>query len=260
MKQLKKFITNRIVLTVLGIVFVFLIWEMISLTSKNPTMIFPTPKMTIEEALFLLGKEYTYRCIWGTLKRTLIGFSFALLGGILLGFLVGNFIKTKYFFNPLLTVVKTIPTAALVLLFLVMIGSKNTPMFIVFIISFPIIYESCLGGFSNIDKDLLMALKVDGATFFKGNIMVKFPLAFPYLAVGIASSFALSFKIAIMAEVISGTTSPGLGSIIKASQNNDPTNMVPIFGYSLIAIVLALLTSLIFYLVKSASKIDFKNN
>ena len=59
--------------------------------------------------------------------------------------------------------------------------------------------------------------------------------------VGVASSFALSLKIEIMAEVITGYTRMGLGSAILAAQRSDPTNMVPVFAYSLVAIVVMLI-------------------
>ena len=250
MKRVKKFISNKISLTVIGLIFFFLIWEIISLSSKNATMIFPDPFMTIKQAFIYLGEGYTYKCIWGTLKRTLIGFTFSFVLALISGVIVGNFTNVKHVFNPTIIALKTIPTAALVFVFLVIGGAKNTPIYIVSLISFPILYESVVGGYSNIDNDIKNVLKVDGGRFFHDNIKVKLPLAFPYIAVGIASSFALSFKISIMAEVIAGSTSPGLGSVIKANQNTNPSNMVPIFAYSFIAIIIALLTSLIVYLVK----------
>ncbi len=250
MKLVKKFILNKISLTIFGLILFFLIWEIISLSSKNATMIFPDPFVTIKQAFIYLGESYTYKCIWGTLKRTLIGFIVSFVFALIIGVIVGNFTQAKYIFNPTVIALKTIPTAALVFIFLVIGGAKNTPIYIVALISFPILFESIVGGYSNIDKDIKNVLKVDGGRFFYDNIKVKLPLAFPYIAVGIASSFALSFKISIMAEVIAGSTSPGLGSVIKANQNSNPSNMVPIFAYSFIAIIIASLTSLIAYLVK----------
>ena len=47
-----------------------------------------------------------------------------------------------------------------------------------------------------------------------------------------------------MAEIVTGYTKNGLGSLIKAVQVNDPTNMAVIFAYSLIAILLMIIVSI----------------
>ena len=79
----------------------------------------------------------------------------------------------------------------------------------------------------------------------KQNIHIKIPLALPYILISLSSSFALSFKIEIMAEVITGTTFPGLGSAIATSRKIDPANLSPVFAYSLIAILIALILTFI---------------
>ena len=129
-------------------------------------------------------------------------------------------------------------------------GAKNAPIMIVLLISFPILYESVVGGYENIDKSLIDYLKLDGENKIGNIVKIKFPLAMPYMFVGIASSFALSFKIQIMAEILTGDTRSGLGCAILGAQRNDPTNMVPIFAYSLIAIILVLIIDLIAIVIK----------
>ena len=102
-----------------------------------------------------------------------------------------------------------------------------------------------------IEKNIIDAMKIDGENNIKNIIRVKFPLSIPYLLVGMASSFALAFKIEIMAEVLTGDTTSGVGAAILAAQRNDPSNMVPIFAYSFIAIFLVLIIDLISILIKN---------
>ena len=96
----------------------------------------------------------------------------------------------------------------------------------------------------NIDPQILDAVKIDGGKGIQTVFRIQIPLALPYLIVGIISSFSLSFKIEIMSEIVTGYTRNGLGSLIKAAQINDPTNMAVIFGYSLIAILLMIIVSI----------------
>ena len=252
---MKKYFINKYTLSFLGIIVFFVFWTILYLIAGRTEAVFPDPISTIKEMFIYLGDAYTYKCIWGSFLRMLIGFSIASILGIIVGMIVGNFTNLKYVFNPTIIALKAIPTAAIVFLFLVLAGLKNAPIYIVIIIVFPIVYEATVAGYVGIDEYVLMSSKVDGARFFKGNIAVKFPLAFPTIALGLISSFALSFKIEIMAEVISGTSSYGLGSAIQNAYINSSNGMVPTFAYSLIAIILMLIVTGLMDIIKTVFKL-----
>lgn len=242
---MKKFITNKYVLTILGSIFFLLLWIIISYSLGNQNMIFPNPFITLKETFNILSKSYVYECIGWTFYRMLIGFTSSLLLAMIFGVLAGHFSQFKTFLNPMIIALKSIPTAALIFLFLVVLGARYAPIFVVILISFPILYESISAGINNVPKEIIDSAKVDGTSSLKIAMNVRLPLSIPYIFVGIASSFALSFKIEIMAEIITGDTRNGLGSAISAAQKNDPSNMVPIFAYSLIAIIFILIVTLI---------------
>ena len=144
-----------------------------------------------------------------------------------------------------MSILKSVPTAAVVFLFVVLVSPRQAPILVTMLISFPILFEAISSGIKNVPEGPIQAAKIDGANLIKTNLKIKIPLALPYIGVGILSSFSLSFKVEIMAEVITGSTKDGLGCLIRACSDNDPTNMVPIFGYSLIAVILVLLISLL---------------
>ena len=231
-------------------------WIFIYLIAGRSEAIFPSPWDAIKEAFSYLGDAYIYKCIWGSLSRMLIGFSIASILGILVGVLVGNFTKLKYVFNPTMLALKVVPTAALVFLFLVLAGLKNAPIYIVVIIVFPMVYEATVSGYNHINPDLINALKVDGRNGLYTNIKIKFPLSFPYIALGLISSFALSFKIEIMAEVISGSSSYGLGRAIQVAYITSSNGLIPTFAYAFIAIVIMLIVTLIVAVIKKLTHLD----
>ena len=243
---MKKFITNKVFLTTIGCILFLLLWIIISAIIGDTKMIFPDPFSTIKETFNILGYPYVYKCILWTMIRMIIGFVVSFIFALIFGVLAGNFPSFKTVMNPTITAIKSVPTAALVFLFLVLVKkAKFAPIFIVILISFPILYESIAAGIHNVPSDLLEAAKVDGANHRKTIMRIRLPLAMPYILLGVTSSFALAFKIEIMAEVITGSTSDGLGSAILAAQKNDPSNMVKIFAYSLIAIVFILIVTLL---------------
>ena len=225
----------------LGVILLILMWQLLSLLIGEETMVFPGPLATVKYALYLLGREYTYKCIAATMYKMISGFMVSFLLGLFLGTLAGNFETFEKLFNPTIITLRAIPTASLVYLFIVLAGFKTAPIFLVILISFPIIYEGVMGGVRNIPKGIINATRLDGASFLKENLRIRLPLALPYIIVALASSFSLCFKIEIMAEVITGSSNPGLGSAILGARSSDPTNMVPIFAYSLIAVVIMLI-------------------
>lgn len=247
---MKAFISNKFVLFFLGTLFVVLLWVIASLLFDKNGAIFPSPVLTMGKFGEILADPYTYKCLGFTMLRMLAGFGLSFVLALIFGVIAGNNAHIYQFLKPLMTVIKSIPTVALVFLFLVLITPKDAPIFVVFVICFPILYEGVVGGIKNINKDIIDASKVDGADYIKGTLYIKIPLAIPYIIVSIVSSFALSFKIEIMAEVITGYTRNGLGSVIHFTQVDDPTNMAGIFAYSLLAIIIMLLVTLLEEIVK----------
>lgn len=234
-----------------GIFFVFVIWFLISVSQGYGNLVFPDPFETLKRTGEFLITAYIYKCIGWTVLRTLIGFSIAFISALILGTLAGTFNKLKLFLKPLIIVLKSAPTAAFVFLFLILSGSRYAPIYIVIILAFPILYDSVVGGLSNIPQEVRDAARVDSGKFFQTFFKINFPLSMKYISIGLASSFALSFKTSIMAEIIAGDTNYGLGSAIQSYRSAEPANLVPIFAITLIAIVIILLVDLASYLIKN---------
>ena len=251
---MKKFISNKFVLFALGIIFVIALWFVLSLCFDTNGGIFPSPIETFKEFGVLLADPYSYKCLGYTFVRMLIGFSVSFIIALILGIFAGNHDWLYQFLKPLMTVIKSVPTVAVVFLFVVMVTPRNAPIFVVIIICFPILYEAVAGGIKKVDIELVQASQVDGANYFARVLFIKLPLSIPYIVVGVVSSFSLSFKIEIMAEVITGYTRNGLGSVIHYTQQADPTNLSGVFAYSLFAIIFMLLITLLEQVVRQLLK------
>lgn len=247
---MKKSTLNRSIYYLIGIAIFLLIWNIISFTYDENNLIFPGVIETFKEVINILKGSYIYKCLYYTLIRMTIGFTVSILIAIVVGTVAGINEKIKLILQPFFTVLKTVPTASLVFLFLVLYGSKRAPIYIVILICLPILYESVVSGLENIDAGIKDTLKLENGSKLIKIVKVELPLALDYLLVGIASSFGLSFKIEIMAEVLTGSTSNGLGSAINYIQKVDPTNMTGLFAYSFIAIITALIFDLIFNIFK----------
>lgn len=245
-----KYTLNKVLYRIIGLIVFIIAWQALTFIVGEQTFILPGPFITIAKAFELLQSTYIYECIYHTMLRMIIGFIISIFLGFIFGTLAGSKQKLEELLKPTMTIFRSIPTATLVYLFLVIAGARITPMLVTILVSFPIIYEAVVGGIKSTPNELLESSKLDSSNYFNTLIRIRIPLAIPYIVVGITSSFALSLKIEIMAEVITGYTRLGLGSAILSAQRNDPTNMLLPFAYSLIAIIVMLIFDLISNYIK----------
>ena len=245
-----RFFTSKGFLTTVGIVALLLAWLLISYAQGSGNLVFPSPIATFAKTGELLSSGYIWNSLGRSLLRTLIAFSISFLAALLLGSLAGEIKLLQTVFRPTITVLKSAPTAAFVFLFLLLYGSTRAPIGVVVLLAFPILYESVVSGYNAIDPFMIYAAKVDGGGKIATILRIKIPLASPHILLGVLNSFALSFKTEIMAEIITGSTSAGLGGAIRLYRNEDPSDLTPVFAITLIAIVTILFFDLISYLVK----------
>lgn len=249
---MRKFISNKYTLFSLGIIFVVGLWFIISAFFDVNGAIFPSPILTMQRFANIIVQGQTYVSLGFTFLRMTVGFAISFVLALVFGMIAGNWPNMYHFFKPLMTVLKSIPTVAFVFVFVVMSNAREAPIYVVLLICFPILYEAVVGGFKSVEKDIIEASKVDGASSVKSAFHIRLPLAIPYIIVGIVSSFALSFKIAIMAEAMAGSTKNGLGSSIYYAYTQ--VEMADVFAYSLLVIILMLLVTLLEDIVKQIAK------
>lgn len=241
---MKKSTLNKTFIYLFGTLFIIVLWTIISFFFDENDLIFPSLFKVLTYAFNLLHNSYFYLCLFKTLYRVLIGFIISLLLALFFGTFSGISDNFRYFIEPTITFIRSVPTAPLILILLVAIGALNAPIYIVIFTSFPVLYESTYNGYANVNKNIKDIFKLDCGNSIVAFVKIFFPSAIPYILVGIVSSFGLSFKIEIMAEVLIGSSMPGLGSAISTVQRIDPTNVVGISAYAIIAVIIVLVIDL----------------
>ena len=101
-----------------------LIWQLITVMVHNDILL-TGPVDVIKR----LGKEIFetsfYRAVSGTIVRVLLGFLLGLMIGVLLGAVSYRYEMVKMFLAPVVSVMKSVPVAAIVVLILIWMGSDN---------------------------------------------------------------------------------------------------------------------------------------
>ena len=255
-----------------GLVGIFLIlaaWYGISFFLKRSgNMVFPYPHEAISKAITFLFLPNEARKSWvaigWTMLRLFIGFGVSYLLGALFGTLSACSWKLENILKPWIVLNRTIPTAAAVLLLIGIFFTPKTrnaitfiPCILVFMVAFPLIYESVLKGLKNDSNELLEALDLEcGRNSPYAIAFIRWPDAAPYVHLGCIQSFGLSVKVLIMSEILcaSSNSKPSLGGLISNSQiNGEVENIIP---YSLIALSMVGLVDILLMMVNQ--KIDIE--
>ena len=248
--KLKRFYQshNKWYLTVLGIGFVFLLWFIIAISINSS--LFPRPSVVMPDLGYLLSLNSTWAAIGGTLLRLLISFLISFLMALILGYFAGRFHGFYKFLNPLVVTLRTLPTAAIIYVLIVLTKPMNALVIIDTLLIFPILYEAVTSGVKNIDKAYIDELKVNnGGYTIRSLFSIIIPTAWPSIWLGIVSSLGLGMKVSIMSEVLCGSDSiPGLGRLLYHGYYDG--DIVRIFSVAFIAIILIGITDVTSYYIK----------
>ena len=246
-----RILKNKYFMFFLGFLFLIGLWFLLSALVDLNNMIFPSPIATFKLMFELLGQKVTYKYLGFSVLRLIIGFVASFVLAFLLGIIVNNSDALYNFFTPIIIFLKAAPTATFVFLFLVLFGGRNAPAFVVVVMCFPILYESVVSALRSTSKSMLDAAQIDGANKLKTLLKVQIPLGIPFIVLGVVSTFGMAFKVEIMAEIITGITKGGIGTMIKISNLLDGTDLTAMFAYSLMAIILVLIVSIATSIIKT---------
>lgn len=223
---------------ILSVVIVIVLWQLTSLR-WNHVSFYPTPFKVLKELVNLLTDGQTYIILLTSFKRLFIALAVSTVFGTFFGLFAGLHYQVAALLKPIVVALRTIPVISIVVILLMMYGNVASLYIIIFLLIFPIIYQSQLDGIRNIDGVLLEVLKLDcDKCSFPAVRMVFFPLALPHLRTGILQSIGLGIKVLVMAEFIA-QTKISIGREMIASKNL--LNYSNIFAWTLILVFFVLI-------------------
>lgn len=228
--------------TVLIIAFWVGVWYVASLAVNKP-LLFPSPFSVIKRAFELsLTKDFWRICLLSLLRVSggiVSGLAFALAIAVL----TSKFKLFRSLIYPLITMIKATPIASFVILVLLFIGRELLPVFITFLIVFPVIWTNLDEGIAKTDKQLLELSRVYKLGKLKTLRFVYIPSVFPYFASSARTSLGLAWKAGIAAEVIS-VPALSIGKMLIDAKTS--IEMIDLFAWTLVVILFSLLIEVLF--------------
>lgn len=224
-------------LSACGVLFLVLFWAVCAACVGNG-YILPDVAQTFSACGKLLTEGEFWLSFGQTALRALYAFLFSLLSGILFA-LVSYLVRpVKCFLAPVVSVLRTIPTMAIILILLVWTNPARAPVFVTSLVLFPTCYAAALASLEEISPSTRSLLKAYNVPFAKRIFKGYLPLSAPVFFSQTGAFFALGLKITVSAEVLA-KTADSLGGMMQEAKVW--LEMPELFALTLVVVVLGLL-------------------
>ncbi|MBO4623544.1 MAG: ABC transporter permease subunit [Bacilli bacterium] len=231
----------NILFTFLGILTILVVWMVASLIIKQD-VILPSIGITLKKLINILGSAYSYKVLGITCLRLAICLLSSLFIAIVLASLSTRFIRFSYYIRPLITLLRTIPVVAIIIVLLVFIGNQKASIFITSLVMLPIMYEGILSGMKNINSDILDEIKIQSNInlYIIRNVFI--PLIRPHIIVAIITSLGLGIKVLVMSEFIA---TPKYSIAKEMFNYQSALQLEGIFAWTIIIVTVIMLLELV---------------
>lgn len=184
------------------IIFWLLIWGIFS-SIIDREIYLPSPISTFKALYKLLFIKDTYVTIIYSSYRTIVGFLLSCVAGIILGYFCGISELLYDIFYPFINIIRTIPVMSIIILALMWFRDTNVPIFVAFLMCFPIIWTNTVAGIKNTDIKLLQMCKVYNIRKIRVIKSIYLYSSLPYIKAGTISALGIGWKVTSAAEVLS---------------------------------------------------------
>lgn len=215
MKDKRAKILNRI-LPLVTVLVLILVWALAG-AIVNSQYILPSVKLTAEKFFALFFDKTFYSAFFLTLLRSLIAFIFSFAVAFVLAIFSTKFDLFKSAVSPIISVMRALPTIAVVLLLLFWTNSQVAPVIVTTLVVLPTLYTHIESAFFALDKTIAEAGRVDGADEIRVFTKIQLPQAMPSIYSGIGGGISLNFKLMVAAEVIAQTAN-SIGYLLNTSK------------------------------------------
>ena len=242
---------KKILIGIAVFVFWIAVWQGLSML-VNKEVLLPAPFSVVKRLFGLIRTSGFHKTVLLSCIRIFGGFLIAFFSGCIFGVICAKIKIIDLFLSPVISTIKATPVASFIILTLVWIDKQTAPLFISFLMVFPIIFSNVKEGINSTDKKLLEMARV--FEFPKSRILTKiyFPSLIPYLTAGLKASLGIAWKSGVAAEVIC-QPSFSIGKFLYESKLNLET--VDLFAWTVAVILISIIIEkAVIFILNTATK------
>ena len=220
----------------IGIVSIILIWLIITLFDDN--IFFPGIGEVLVDLGELLSSSNSWLIILYTFLKVIVVIVVSFIMSFVLAVLSYKARNFRSFISPLIALMRSTPVASVILILILLVGSKIAPFIISILVIVPIAYENIYSSFINIEDEIVDETKLVSNINLNIIITVFIPMTINYLISSMLTCFGLTLKVLVMSEVLTQGNMTIGGSIQLAKSTIDITR---VFSWSIILVIIVLL-------------------
>ena len=242
---MKKQTLKNLAFSLAALVLLWLLWIVAALIVQNGYVL-PSFVDAFKSMGRLLADAAFWRAFGNTLLRTVVAFLVSALLGATLAVLASLKGGIRAFFAPVISVLRTVPTMAIILLLLIWTTPRIAPVVVTLLVLMPAFYAATLASLDDVKArfgELPKAFKVPlSRTVFK----MYLPLAAPSILAQSGSILSMGLKITVSGEVLANTFQ-SLGGLMQEAKMF--VDMPRLMALTLLCIVLGFLLEGLAFLI-----------
>lgn len=229
----------------LCVLFWLVIWQ-IGAMLLHQEILLVSPVQAVIRLIRLIPSTDFLRSVGFSTGRILLGFGIGTVCGTALALLAGRTRAVKMLLAPLISAVKAVPVASIMVLALIWVTSRNLSVLISFLITLPVVYSGMLEGIENLDprlNEMALLFRIPMWRRFTGVYLSQL---LPYFRNAVRLAVGLSWKSGTAAEII-GIPSGSIGEKLYTAKIYLET--ADLFAWTIAVILLSWLSEKLFLLL-----------
>ena len=232
----------NLILPIITVICILLVWAFGAYLTDNEYLL-PSVGKTLKEFFNLFQNGKFYSALAFTLLRSFIAFAFSLFIASIFAFFASKSKNFERLILPLISIIRSLPTLAIVLLLLIWTNNQVAPILVTSLVVMPTTYTHIKSAIDSIDRNSVEAGMVDGANKGKTFFKIELPQIAPAIYSAIGGGLSLNLKLMVAAEVMSATIK-SLGTMLNIANYN--AEIAKMLALVLVVLILGLILEGIF--------------
>ena len=199
-----------------AVVLALSVWQAAS-WAVGSALLLPGPVTVLGRLCALAVTAAFRRAVAFSFCRIAGGFALALVLAFVLALAAGRWPVVEVLLRPYVLAIKAVPVASFIILALIWMRTSALPLFISFLMVFPILYTNVLAGVRAADRELAEMARVFRIPLLRRIRCITLPQVAPYFRAGCALGLGLCWKAGVAAEVI-GMPVPSIGERLQQAK------------------------------------------
>ena len=215
------------------------VWQIAaSLANRGLIIDIPTPITTLAALIRMAPKRSFLLAVIGSVGRIVLGYLIAAVSGVLCALAAHRLPLFRALTAPILQMIRAVPVAAFIILVYLWLKEGAIPVFISFLMVFPLMWANTEAGLAAIDTKLIEMARV--MELPRKSILrhIIFPAVLPPIAAALTTGLGFAWKSGVAAEVIC-RTGDSVGNLLWASKTSVEYDEV--FAITAVIVVLSVL-------------------